>query len=281
MKVRVITAIVMAIVGVPLLLFSEYIIYAIGAGILCLFSVFELLRCLGMEKKYYISIPAYLLALLLPFFGYKSFFGPDEHLTYILVCALALFAFLIYLTFVSVLSRGAITVKDVGLSYAMVYYIIASFVALVILRYMQNGSFVFLLVFIIAWVSDGAAYFVGTFLGKTPLAPNISPKKTVEGAIGGVIFATLSAVVFGIIIELSVPGVKANYLVLTLLGFFLSIISMIGDLWASLIKREFGIKDYSNLLPGHGGIFDRFDSVLAVCTPLMICCILAPPFVAG
>lgn len=281
MKVRVITAIVMAIVGVPLLLFSEYIIYAIAAGILCLFSVFELLRCLGMEKKYYISIPAYLLALLLPFFGYKSFFGPDEHLTYILVCALALFAFLIYLTFVAVLSRGSITVKDVGLSYAMVYYIIASFVALVILRYMENGSFIFLLVFIIAWVSDGAAYFVGTFLGKTPLAPNISPKKTVEGAIGGVIFATLSAVVFGIIIELSIPGLKANYLILTLLGFFLSVISMIGDLWASLIKREFGIKDYSNLLPGHGGIFDRFDSVLAVCTPLMICCILAPPFVAG
>lgn len=281
MKVRIITAVVMAIVGVPLLVFSDTWIYPIAAGLLCLCSVYEILNCLKLQAKLLIAIPAYLIAALLPFFGYKVFFNTDEQLNYILIAALVMFAFLIYLTFAAVLSRGTVTVREVGLSYATIYYIVASFAALVMLRYMQYGETLFLMVFIIAWVSDGAAYFVGTFLGKTKLAPDISPKKTVEGSIGGVLFATAAAVVYGVIIELAVPAVRANYLVLALLGFGLSIVSQVGDLWASLIKREYGIKDFGWILPGHGGIFDRFDSVLSVCTPLMVACIFFPPFIAA
>ena len=137
--------------------------------------------------------------------------------------------------------------------------------------------FCFLLVFITAWVSDSMAYIVGSLIGKHKLIPEVSPKKTVEGAVGGVVFAIIGCLLYGLIIEL-LTDVEANYLSLSLIGLTLSVVSQLGDLIASLIKREYGVKDYSNLLPGHGGIMDRFDSVLAVSTPLMVMCLVIPPF---
>ena len=97
------------------------------------------------------------------------------------------------------------------------------------------------------------------------------------GKIGGIVFAVLGCMLYGFIVS-KVAGLNARYLVLALLGFVLSIISQIGDLWASLIKREHGIKDYSRMLPGHGGVMDRFDSILAISTVLMAVCMVFPPF---
>lgn len=106
------------------------------------------------------------------------------------------------------------------------------------------------------------------FFGKHKLAPQLSPKKTVEGAIGGAVAAPVCAMLYGLIFQFFVPGIIPSYPVLALYGFLGSIISQLGDLSFSFIKREFGIKDYSNLLPGHGGILDRFDSVI-FCAPLI------------
>lgn len=82
---------------------------------------------------------------------------------------------------------------------------------------------------------------------------------------------------YGFIVE-SITGINARYLILALIGLILSVVSQIGDLWASLIKREYGVKDYSRMMPGHGGIMDRFDSVLAISTVLMALCMVLPPF---
>ena len=90
-------------------------------------------------------------------------------------------------------------------------------------------------------------------------------------------FAVIGCIVYGLIIN-KVSGLDANYPILALIGFVLSIISQIGDLWASLIKREHGIKDYSQMMPGHGGIMDRFDSIIAISTVLMAVCMVFPPF---
>ena len=139
------------------------------------------------------------------------------------------------------------------------------------------GKFVYLIPFVFAWVTDTFAYFAGRFFGKHKLAPHLSPKKTVEGSIGGIVFAILGCMLYGFIVSFA-TDLEARYLVLALLGFVLSIISQIGDLWASLIKREHGIKDYSQMLPGHGGVMDRFDSILAISTVLMAVCMLFPPF---
>ena len=143
---------------------------------------------------------------------------------------------------------------------------------------MPNRVWNLFLVFLAAWGTDIFAYFVGTFIGKHKLIPEISPKKTVEGSVGAIILDIGAFILFGFIVSLA-TDVSANYLILALSGLLLSVISQLGDLIASLIKREHGVKDYGNILPGHGGIMDRFDSVLAVTTVLMMICILFPPFV--
>lgn len=288
MKERVITGIGIGIVGIPLLIFSEYIIYPIFLGLMSLIGVWELLRVFGLQKSYEISVPAYLIAALLPAFAHDSITNELDHVDYLMIAAAVIFAYLLYLAAVCVfkkekqLSKNDPDVKvmgfgDVAAVFTSVAYVTVSFTAMSITRYMENGAKIFGLVFIVAWTCDTFAYFTGRLLGKHKLAPNLSPKKTIEGSIGGMLFAVIGCIVYGLIIE-ATSDLKADYLVLGILGLLLSVLSQIGDIWASLIKREHGIKDYSRMLPGHGGVMDRFDSILAISAPLMAICMKFPPF---
>ena len=139
----------------------------------------------------------------------------------------------------------------------------------------EYGKHIYLLTFICAWTTDTFAYFTGRLLGRHKLIPAVSPKKTIEGAIGGVVFCVGATVLFGFIIEkfFNPSGdISANYLVLAISGVAISVISQVGDLIMSLIKRLYGIKDYGKIFPGHGGILDRFDSVMAVSVVLTFIC---------
>ena len=275
MKTRILTAIVMAIVGIPILIFSQYIVYPITVAILALFGVYEMLRTLGLEKNYLLSYPAYVMALSLPILAY--FFSVKSTLTFILAVAAALFIYLIYTFFVAVFARGKIKYSEICTAFASVTYLVFSFTALSVVRCLENGIWNLVILLIAAWGCDSSAYFTGFLIGKHKLIPEISPKKTVEGAIGGIVGATLLMLLFGFIVSVT-TNLTPNYLVLALLGFVLSAISQVGDLIASLIKREHGVKDYGNIFPGHGGVMDRFDSVLSITTILMVVCILFPPF---
>ncbi len=115
-----------------------------------------------------------------------------------------------------------------------------------------------------AWVSDIGAYFVGVFFGKHKLCPEISPKKTVEGAVGGVVSWVLIAVLATYLHTLTVPVeiASVNYFALIIVSIFGSVLSIVGDLFASSIKRANGVKDFGHIFPGHGGVLDRFDSLL-------------------
>ena len=126
-----------------------------------------------------------------------------------------------------------------------------------LIRQGSHGLTVVWLVFISSWVADTCAYFTGRYLGKTKMAPELSPKKTVEGAIGGVVGAALVGLIFSAIFE---HGMY-NWQFALICG-LASILSIFGDLAASAIKREYEIKDFGTLIPGHGGILDRFDSVI-------------------
>lgn len=118
-------------------------------------------------------------------------------------------------------------------------------------------------VFIISWLSDTSAYYSGRAFGRTKLCPEVSPHKTVEGAIGGLIGSTLGCIVYGGILKyFSVINIPLIHLVI--MGITGSMISVLGDLSASSIKRNVGAKDFGNIIPGHGGILDRFDSILFV-----------------
>ena len=277
MKVRLLTSLGIAVFGLPLLIFSQYIVYPIALGLLSTIAVWELLRVFGMHKRVLLAIPTYLLSALLPFFSYGLFFPSEKQSTYLLIIALAIFAYLIFLAGYSVLSNGRVRFIDIAKVFAAVTYVTVSFTSMSLLRYMDNGAYVFGLIFVGAWVSDSFAYFTGRLIGRHKLAPELSPKKTVEGSIGGIVFTVIAFAVYGIIIECFF-SLDANYLALCLTGLALSLVGQIGDLFASLIKREHGVKDYSGILPGHGGIMDRFDSVLAVSPVLLIISILFPLF---
>ncbi len=293
MKTRVLTSLGIAAVGIPLLIFSGYLVYPIALGLLSLIAVWELFRVFGLHKRYEVSVPAYLIAALLPVFAH-SIFTDGNHIAYILAVASVIFAYLLYLALICVISKELMMKKlsaspevndrkilgfgDVAAAFTAVTYATVSFSAMSLTRYMQNGIYILCLVFVAAWMSDMFAYFTGRLFGKHKLAPHLSPKKTVEGSIGGIVFAVLGCMLYGFIVSLA-TGLVARYHVLALLGLVLSVVSQIGDLWASLIKREHGIKDYSKMLPGHGGVMDRFDSILSISAVLMAVSMVFPPFV--
>lgn len=133
----------------------------------------------------------------------------------------------------------------------------------------QGGARAYLVMAIgLAFITDGGAYFVGMFLGKHRGITQVSPKKSVEGFIGGIITGAVFAVVLGLILSVAF-GYTVNYLYLILYGLVGALVTEIGDLAFSLIKREYGIKDYGKLLPGHGGMMDRFDSMV-FCAPVVM-----------
>ncbi len=178
----------------------------------------------------------------------------------------AIFAAIMLFMLAMVILHGKLKASDV-LSAAMITVFISVFMLQLIMIRKRCDQYTVLLPFICAWLTDTGAYFTGTFLGRHKLVPEISPKKTVEGAIGGVVLSTLGSIVYIIImVKVMAGGMPATSAIVKfgIIGFVGSIISQIGDLIASCIKRDFGKKDYGSILPGHGGLLDRFDSVIFV-----------------
>jgi len=149
------------------------------------------------------------------------------------------------------------------------------FTSLVRLHSGANGKFVILIPFVLAFISDSGAYFAGHFLGKHKLAPRISPKKTVEGAVGGILGAIVGMMIYCLVLQLAFDF-TVNYLAAAVYGLLGSLAGVFGDLCFSTIKRQTGIKDYGNLIPGHGGILDRFDSMMIIGPLVEILMILWP-----
>lgn len=140
---------------------------------------------------------------------------------------------------------------------------------------MANGRYYILMPFVVAFLSDTGGYFVGSFLGKTKLCPDISPKKTVEGLFGGLAASVLGMVIYALVLQLAFEF-KVNYFFVIVYGVLGTLGGVFGDLSFSVVKRQTGIKDYGNLIPGHGGILDRFDSVIVVAPLVEALLILIP-----
>ena len=277
MKTRLLTALGMAVVGIPIIIFSKFIVFPIALALLSTLASFEMMRTFGVHKKLWLSLPAYIIAAAMPILAYFDFARGEGRLKFLLILAGVLFVYLIYLFFVAVFMRGEIKYSTVSEIFTASLYVISSFTAICVTRYMTGGVWFLVMLLIAAWGSDSFAYFTGMLFGKHKLIPEISPKKTVEGSVGGIICAALLMTLYGFLVG-SFTSYTPNYLVLLLAGLVLSAASQVGDLIASLIKRENGIKDYGRVFPGHGGVMDRFDSVLSIATALMIICIIAPPF---
>ena len=279
MKVRIITALV-AITGIfPFFWFSESLgvdhplsyLFPFLIAAIAFISVYELLRCVGLEKNYFLAVPLYLVAFGFPMLARVMY---QDRVTFIRAGVLAILAFAVYFFCVLVFTYGrdpACTQQDeqvktgrIALAFMTSVYIIGAYSAVILLRDIpKNGKFLYLIPFVFGWVTDTFAYFTGRLFGKHKLIPAVSPKKTVEGAIGGAVCCALVAMLYGLLAGVWF-GATPNYVMLAISGLVIAVVSQIGDLAMSAIKRQYGIKDYGKLLPGHGGLLDRFDSCMAV-----------------
>ena len=271
MKVRIITAVVALAILLPILIFSDTILFPLAMAVLSFVGALEMLRAWGYLHHFAVSIPALGLSAALPLLVYFLPFARRYELMLIFLAAYA--ALMCYWFTYAVLRGGKEKFSDLSACYVALSYITAGFCSLGLLRSAPAGVYLFLIPMIGAWLTDTFAYFSGMLFGRHKLCPTLSPKKTVEGAIGGTVGGVASVVVFGVIVG-AVTEFRANILSLILCGLAVSVLSQIGVLIASLIKRERGIKDYGRVFPGHGGVLDRFDSVIATSIVTYVICLL-------
>lgn len=167
----------------------------------------------------------------------------------------------------------SLQISHTGFAFFMSFVFPASFSCLAYLRMtsVRDGVFYAFLAIAMPWTCDIGAYFIGTFFGKHKLCPQISPKKTVEGLIGGFVFSVVGTLLVAWLYQIFFLKSAATVSLwqIALLALLLAPLSVIGDLFASIIKRQCGVKDYGSILPGHGGVMDRFDSIMLV-APLLV-----------
>ncbi|WP_019152754.1 phosphatidate cytidylyltransferase [Robertmurraya massiliosenegalensis] len=253
MKQRIITAIIAAAVFLPIVLIGGIPLIVL-AYLLASIALYELLK---MRNLKLFSVPGLISLVVL-----WIFLLPDQ-LQDVLVSIqyskveVALLAVLLFLTY-TVATKNKFTFDDVAFSIMSIIYIGMGFLYFIETREEGGLVFIFYSLFII-WATDSGAYFIGRKMGKRKLWPEISPNKTVEGFVGGIVCAVVVAFLFVVFSDIPV-----SFLKLGIITIFLSIFGQVGDLVESALKRHYHVKDSGSLLPGHGGILDRFDSLLFV-----------------
>ena len=267
---RIITGVVGVLIFIPVCIFSGTVIWPLAITLFSLIAVEEMLRCIGSHAEHRFAIPARIFALL-PVVTYflSVIFKVDMFRVIFIFSALFFFVELI----IGILNKNRFQTEKLYSLIALVLYVVICLTAISQIRFIdhghQEGKYIYLLIFLGAWISDTFAYFTGRFCGKTPLIPEVSPKKTVEGSIGGIVANMIGFAGYALILRCFFD-VSANVLFFAILGALFSAVGQFGDLFASAIKRHFGIKDYGKLFPSHGGVLDRFDSTLAIAGVMLL-----------
>ena len=261
-KTRVISAIVGIMLLIAVLVLGSPFIQ-IAVTLIGILAVYELMNAVKLADKKSLLIAALIGAggLLACLSVGLQLFLP------------ALYIWLVSLFVYYMSNRQTITFKEIAITFMLTVYPCFLFGHLLHIRSMIYGEVLIWAVFVCAFLTDTCAMFGGKFFGKRKLCPSLSPKKTVEGAVCGVVGCVISMIIYCLICSF-ITGVKPIFANAVIIAIGASVISQLGDLSASCIKREFGIKDYGNIMPGHGGVMDRFDSLLFVapfvCYMLMI-----------
>ncbi len=263
MKTRIISAavgIALFVGAIVLALTVHPIILNILLALIGALGVYEALHNTKYVKSFALIIPCLAYALVTPF-AMNGYIPVSADLFAVVLCVFVFtFSMFKHKTVAPLESAYA-----VGLTLVITYCF--SSMAAIFGSADGHGLFYMILMFIAAWACDTGAYFTGYFFGKHKMAPEISPKKTIEGAVGGIVTAVIAMIVACLVFG-AVTEATANILLIALLTPVLSFAGMMGDLVASYIKRASGIKDYGNIMPGHGGVLDRFDSVMMI-APIM------------
>ncbi len=257
MKTRVISAAVGILLFFAVLYVSLYFapILLIALAFLNVIAVYEMLRNTGLNKCLPLIFVGLIFALVAPFiFTYGS----------VLSGIAAVFVFALLVIIFAIVYHTRVDMQALFSTLSAPIMLSVAFTSVYGLFTIAEAKHLFfILIFAFSWGADSGAYFGGTFFGKHKLAPTISPKKTVEGAAFGILGSVIITVIVCVIYK-NALSVEVNWAVVTLCAIIFAVVGMLGDLFASLIKRNCGIKDYGNLMPGHGGVLDRFDSVLLI-----------------
>ena len=269
---RILVAVVLAPLFFIVLFYLPPVYLAVLMAAICALASFEFLRATKVAHHHRMYVYTALAAAVIPL-GY--WLGQGSLVTLTAAAALMVALFVV-----------AIRLYDSEHAVPFEYVLVCLFAgvgipvflsSLVRLKGMENGRYLVLLPVICAFLTDAGAYFAGVFLGKHRGITRVSPNKSLEGYIGGILCGGLFLVLYGLLLR-NFVGVDASIPVLALYGLVGSAVTEVGDLSFSLVKRQFGIKDYGDLLPGHGGIIDRFDSMVFAAPTLLLLVQLIPAF---
>ncbi|MBV7274896.1 phosphatidate cytidylyltransferase [Clostridium sp. PL3] len=222
-----------------------------GVMILSLFGMYEFYRVIKEKNIQAISIAGYILCIIY----YITLDKTVDYRMHFFFLIITMFIIMCIPIFDVEYNFIDISTTIMGFLYVAVFF---SFIVLVDNK--NYGNYLVWLIFISSWVCDTAAYYAGRAFGKRKLCSKVSPKKTIEGSIGGMIGSTLACGILGYLIHSRIDFIPIYHFFA--IGAICGVFCQFGDLTASSIKRYVGVKDYSNLIPGHGGILDRFDSIL-------------------
>ena len=268
MRQRIISALIGVVLLVSVYVLSimlEPTVMCYALALVALIGVYEALNVIGTLKNPSVSIPCFAYTIVV-----ELAFLTGENFAVVILAATIVFGACMFISMLRTFEK--VPINQISMAVFITAIIVFSIFAAIKL-YLHNADYmvgVAMLSYCLVapWLTDIGAYFIGSFLGKHKLTPKISPKKTIEGAIGGLAvsvaiswaIAHLCVNVFSLIgpYKINIP----NFIITTVIC---SVISMIGDLSFSVIKRTYNVKDYGNIMPGHGGVLDRFDSVIFVC----------------
>lgn len=269
MKSRIITGIVGSALAVAVLLLLPPIFFNVVMALICAMAMYEILIVTRFVNHRGLMTVAVLFSLFTPFFMLTADRLPALAVILVYVVGLAV---------IQVIYHDTLPVERNGFVFFISMIVPIALSCLAYLRDCgardSDGLFYVFLGLVMPWTCDIGAYFVGTFLGKHKLCPKISPKKTVEGLIGGFLVSVGCSVLAGYLYQLYLTSqniaVTVSLWQVALLALVLAPLSVLGDLFASIIKRQCQVKDFGHIIPGHGGIMDRFDSLLFVAPILFI-----------
>jgi phosphatidate cytidylyltransferase len=250
-KTRLLSGIILLAVTITLITMGGNCLFAVLL-VISMIGLYELYRIIKTEKSI-LGILGYLAGLTHYLLIYYKLV---DHQTMLFI------AFLLLLMIVYVVRFPKYSIEQIAITFMGLFYVNIMLSYIYQVRCLEGGAWIVWLIFIGAWGSDTCAYCVGVLFGKHKFAPSLSPKKSIEGCIGGIVGAALIGFLYAFIFRSKISGINQPQIAYAIIGAASSVISQIGDLAASAIKRNHNIKDYGRLIPGHGGILDRFDSII-------------------
>ncbi len=250
-RTRLLSGIVLMLITLTVVILGGNYLF-ITLFVISLIGMMELYRIVNINKSFpgVLGYAAGIIFYLLVYFRLEQY-----HM-------LLFVSFLLLLMFSYVFSFPKYKTDQIAIAFMGLFYVSIMLSYIYQVRMLKDGAILVWLIFIGAWGSDTCAYCVGILIGKHKMAPKLSPKKSVEGGIGGIVGAAILGFLYACVFQNKMQATFHPQLVFTMIGAMSSIISQVGDLAASAIKRNHDIKDYGRLIPGHGGILDRFDSII-------------------